>query len=64
LHGSYFLAEGSPANLDQVYAKLREDYGTPIIGKKGEQLEPLPDVPLQPKIINALQNLPRAGKVK
>jgi len=64
LHGSYFLAEGSPANLDQVYAKLREDYGTPIIGKKGEQLEPLPDVPLPPKIINALQNLPRAGKVK
>lgn len=64
LHGSFFLAEGSPANLDRVFAKLKEDYGTPIIGKKGEPLEPLADVPLPPRVIKALQNLPRAGKVK
>ena len=63
LHGSYFLAEGSPANLDRVFGGLKKDYGTPIIGKKGEQLEPLPDAPVPPKMAKALQNLPRAGKV-
>ena len=64
LHGSYFLAEGSPANLDRVFGGLKKDYGTPIIGKKGEQLEPLPDASIPPKMAKALQNLPRAAKVK
>jgi Domain of unknown function (DUF3472) len=64
MHGSYFLAEGSPENLDRVFDRLKEDYGTPIIGKKGEPLEPLPDVPMPPKVIQALENPPRADKVK
>ena len=64
LHDAYFLAEGDTAELKAVFDKLEKEYGKPAFGKKGEKLEPIPDQPMPPKVAEALQNLPRAGKVK
>ena len=61
---SYFLAEGSKEELNAVYAKLEKNYGKLVICKKGDKLEPIPDMPVPPKMAKALQDLPRAGKVK
>ena len=64
LHDSYFLAEGGKSELDAVFAKLEKNYGKPVFGKKGVKLEPIPDLPLPTKMAEALQNLPRDGKLK
>jgi hypothetical protein len=64
LHESYFLAEGSKAELNAVFAKLEKTCGKPVFGNEGGKLEPLSDKPVPPKVAEALQNLPRAGKVK
>jgi len=51
LHGQYFLAEGSPANLDAAFAKLKRDYGEPVFGVDGKELPPLPDQPLPDPLV-------------
>lgn len=63
LHGAYFLAEGSKEALDKTFASLEKDYGQPVYGSKGSQLEPIPDQPVTAAVIAALQQLPRATKV-
>jgi hypothetical protein len=63
LHDSYFLAEGSNANLTDLFAKLKGQYGEPIMGVKGTTLEPISDIPLEKKLIDTLKQLPRAKEV-
>jgi len=64
LHDSYFLAEGSKEELNAVFAKQEKNHGKLVFGKKGDKLEPIPDIPMPPKVAEALQNLPCVGKVK
>jgi hypothetical protein len=63
LHDAYFLAEGSDANLNGVFARLKGRYGDPVMGEKGKKLEPISDVRLDKKLIDALRQLPRATEV-
>lgn len=63
LHDAYFLAEGDPAALNDVFARLKEKYGPPVLGEKGKKLEPIPDSPLDEKLIETLKKLPRAREV-
>ena len=63
LHDAYFLAEGSDANLTDVFAKLKGQYGEPKMGVKGKKLEPISDIPLEKTLIDALRHLPRANEV-
>ncbi|HTV48479.1 MAG TPA: DUF3472 domain-containing protein [Phycisphaerae bacterium] len=60
LDGQYFLAEGSPANLDALFAKLRPKYGDPVFGMDGKELPPLADLPLSDQLIAKLEHLPSA----
>jgi hypothetical protein len=61
LHDAYFLAEGK--DLDALFGKLKEKYGTPIFGRKGEKLDPISDKPLPAELIKELKALPQADKV-
>jgi hypothetical protein len=61
LHGQYFLAEGSRANLDAAFARLKRAYGKPVFGMDGKELSPLPDKPLPNPLPNtALEPTPTA----
>jgi len=64
LHDTYFLAEGDPAALNGVFAKLKEKYGQPIMGEKGKKLEPISDSALDENLIESLKKLPRASATK
>ena len=64
LRDSYFLAEGSQEKLNAVFAQQEKSHGRLVFGKKDDKLEPIPDMPLPPKVAEALQNLPCAVKVK
>ena len=64
LHGAYFLAEGDRTALDQVFASLSTKYGTPVYGGGAQSLDPIPNQPVPPDVVAALQNLPRASKVQ
>jgi hypothetical protein len=57
LHDAYFLAEGDPVALSDLFAQLREKYGTPVMGEKGKKLEPVTDSPLPKKLIESLKTL-------
>ncbi len=64
LHDAYFLAEGDPAALHDVFAQLRKrKYGRPVMGEKGKSLEPISDIPLSKRLRVALKTLPRANEV-
>ena len=63
LHDAYFLAEGSDADLNGVFAKSKGRYGDPVMGEKGRKLEPISDIRLDNNLIHALKQLPRAIEV-
>ncbi len=64
LHGAYFLAEGDDAKLAAMFAKFEPKYGKSIFGGKGKKpLSPIPDEPLAPELIKALDKLPEAKTV-
>jgi len=63
LHDEYFLAEGDPAALNDLLAELKKEYGSPVMGKKGRSLAPIPNLPLPEKLIAALKKLPSASEV-
>jgi len=60
LHDAYFLAEGDAGQLKTVFSKLKKKYGQPVMGKKGNKLEPISDISLDRKLITALKKLPQA----
>ncbi len=60
LHDAYFLAEGSDANLTDLFAKLKGRYGEPVFGEKGKKLEPISNVVLDRNLVEALKQLPHA----
>ena len=63
-HDCYFLAEGDPAALNDVFAQWKKKkYGRPVMGEKGKKLEPIFDIPLPKKVVMALKKLPRANEV-
>jgi hypothetical protein len=64
MHDAYFLAEGDPKELDTAFAKVEKDYGKPTFGQKDKTLGPLSNQPLPVKVMDALQHLPQADKVK
>jgi hypothetical protein len=63
LHDAYFLAEGSDSNLNDLFGKLKGKHGEPVMGVKGKKLEPISDLPLEKKLIDALKHLPRVQEV-
>ena len=63
LHDAYFLAEGSDADLNGVFAKLKGRYGDPVMGEKAKKLEPISDIRLDKKLIDGLKQLPHAIEV-
>lgn len=64
LHDAYFLAEGDPAALKDVFARVKkEKYGEPVMAEKGKKLEPIPDSPLDEKLIATLKELPKAKEI-
>ena len=62
LHDAYFLAEGK--DLDTLFAKLKEQYGMPVLGQKGKKLDAISSKPVPAELIKELQDLPQAGKVQ
>lgn len=64
LHGAYFLAEGDKTALDQVFALLSTQYGSPVYGGRGKSPEPIPAESIPAGVIAALKNLPHARKVQ
>jgi len=58
LHGAYFLATGSTANLDKVFASIKATYGDPAWGKKGTPLPPVKAVPVPAEVVKQLRKLP------
>ncbi len=64
LHDAYFLAEGDRAALNGVFAELKKKIrAAGHGGRRGEQLEPISDIPLDEKLIAALKKLPQADEV-
>jgi hypothetical protein len=64
LNGTYFLAEGDPAALNDLFGQLNQKgFGLPAMGEKGKRLEPIPDTPVPGEVIAALKKLPRASQV-
>ncbi len=63
LHDAYFLAEGGDEELNGVFARLKKQYGDPVMGGKGKKLGPISDIPLDKTLIDALKQLPRAREV-
>jgi len=64
LHGAYFLAEGTTAGLNAVFAGVEKEYGKPVFGGKGKNLDPIPDEPFPAAVLAGIKNLPRATKTK
>ena len=63
-HDTYFLAEGDPAALNDVFAQgKKRKYGRPVMGEKGKSLEPISDIPLTKRVVVALKKLPRANEI-
>ena len=63
LGDAYFLAEGSPHNLDTFFAAHESSYGKPTFGSDGQELPPLHDKQLSANLIQELKNLPGAPAV-
>jgi hypothetical protein len=63
LHDTYFLAEGDPAALKNLFAELNEKYGQPLMGEKGKKLDPITDLPLPDNLIASLKTLPSANEI-
>ncbi len=63
LHDAYFLAEGGDKDVEAVFASLKEEYGDPVIAKKGEAIEPISDRPLSKERLEELAALPRGKPV-
>ena len=57
LHGAYFLAEGDSAALNDVFNRLKEKYGQPVWGRKGQKLQPIPNDPLPAELLATLKEL-------
>ncbi len=64
LHDAYFLAEGDPAALNDVFGKLKKELGQPTMGEKGKKLEPISDIPLDKKLIAALKKVSQTKATK
>jgi hypothetical protein len=64
LNGAYFLAEGNTNALNAVFAGVEKQYGKPVFGGKGKNLDPIPDRPVPAVVLANLKNLPRAAKAK
>jgi hypothetical protein len=62
LHDAYFRAEGR--QLDDLFGKLKPQYGEPVFGEKGKKLAPISDKALSPELIKELKSLPQAAKVQ
>jgi hypothetical protein len=58
LHDAYFLATGSKANLDKVFASIKPKYGDPAWGGKSIELPPIKATPVPPEVVKQLQHLP------
>ena len=63
LHDAYFLAEGDPAALNDVFVRWKQKYGQPVMGDVGKKLGPISDVRLASKLIVSLKKLPHANEV-
>jgi hypothetical protein len=61
LHDNYFLAAGSSNELDTTFAGLAAQYGKPVYGGKGIQLDPLTDRALSADLLTQLKALPLAA---
>ena len=60
---AYFLAEGDPAALNDVFARWKKKYGQPVMGEVGKNLGPISDIRLANKLIVGLKKLPHASQV-
>jgi hypothetical protein len=58
LHDAFFLANGSTANLDKVFASIKAKYGEPTWGHKGDDLPPIRAAPVPAKVVEQLKKLP------
>ena len=64
LHDAYFLAEGDPAALKDVFARWKtKKFGEPVMGEKDKKLQPISDRAVPAKVLEALKKLPRAPEV-
>ncbi len=63
MHDSYFLAEGDPAKLDEVFRQLEKTYGKPTFGTRGIKLGALTAKPVPADVSRALAILPRADAI-
>ncbi|MCX6877824.1 MAG: DUF3472 domain-containing protein [Verrucomicrobia bacterium] len=61
LHDAFFLAEGASKDLDALFAKLKEKYGTPAFGTAGKRLGPLSNKPLPDELKQQLKALSGAA---
>jgi hypothetical protein len=64
LHDAYFLAEGDAKELKAVFSKLEKEYGKPVYGEKGKNLEPISEKAIPATVIDALKHLPHAKEVE
>ena len=60
---AYFLAEGSPAKLDEVFARLEKTHGKPLYAKAGKELPPVTPRAVPDAAGKSLRKLPRATGV-
>ncbi len=58
LHDAYFLANGSTANLDRVFASIKDKYGSPTWGEKRTPLPPIKATPVPAAVVEQLNRLP------
>lgn len=57
LNGAYFLAEGEPDRLADLYRRLEPRYGHAKAAAPGHKLAPIPERPLTPKLVETLKSL-------
>jgi hypothetical protein len=51
----YYLAEGTDARLDEVFARWKEHYGVPVRGESNQKLDPISNRPPEPAVLRGLE---------
>jgi hypothetical protein len=61
LDDAYFLAEGDPTELNVTFSKLEKEFGKPLYGRKGKQLDPISEKTV-PRFVRDVLIYPPHGK--
>ncbi len=63
LDDNYFLAEGGSNELELLFNRLKQQYGTPIFGQAGQKLKPISNKSVPAELISQMRDLLERARV-